>query len=366
MIVMGIDPGSQKHAWAILGVQGRAPGLYLEHGIADDIDAMIAKIRDNRTRVLPQRHEMLVAIETPSHYIPRSKGNDGATFSQASALMAMMAHVGEIRRACKDLVGVEMVELTGAQWRVPVAGVANAPDARIAAAITELVNDWPKRSNAHHRDAAGVALAAAWGVRAPVRPEAPRSPKSSKRAQIVSRSLRAKMAQRRKKSEGGKGAQQAPAVSRARASAEQVAARVDRLEELMRRGEFVPETARQWERLLAEEWGVSVSMVRQHAAEASRRVRSGWRKPKAIRRDVLTKLQRAYWRADEQGDAKGMTAAALATAKIAGVEAPQKVAITDAAGEDLPPQLRELARVGDMAALTRFFATGELPPKSGG
>lgn len=113
----------------------------------------------------------------------------------------------------------------------------------------------------------------------------------------------------------------------------------------MRRGEFMPETARQWERLLAEEWGVSISMVRQHAAEASRRVRSGWRKPKAIRRDVLTKLQRAFWVADREGDAKGMTAAALATAKVAGVEAPTKVALTTAAGEDLPAYLHALATI---------------------
>lgn len=113
----------------------------------------------------------------------------------------------------------------------------------------------------------------------------------------------------------------------------------------MRRGTFLPETARAIEAELCAEWGITVAAFRKLSAEASRRVRSGWRQPKAIRRDVLTKLQRAFWRADEQGDAKGMTAAALATAKVAGVEAPSKVALTNTKGEDLPAYLHALATI---------------------
>lgn len=117
---------------------------------------------------------------------------------------------------------------------------------------------------------------------------------------------------------------------------------------------------------LAERWHLDPTTIRTDAAEASRRIRESAGSREEIRDRLVHRLDRLAELGEAQGDVKGATSALMGAAKLLGVEAPQKVAVTDAAGDDLPPQLRELARVGDMAALTRFFATGELPPKSSG
>lgn len=93
---------------------------------------------------------------------------------------------------------------------------------------------------------------------------------------------------------------------------------------------------------LAEKWGLDAATVRKDSAEASRLVRDHFLPPVEETRGLLARrLDEAYLVAKMQLDAKGMVAAVLAHDKISGASGPQKVAITNAAGEDLPAYVRK-------------------------
>lgn len=125
-------------------------------------------------------------------------------------------------------------------------------------------------------------------------------------------------------------------ASRARAKAERATAaeahrRTMQVAREMSKGEWRTERAAE----LAAEWEVSESAVRQVSAAASKVVRLLAGETDELRDNLMRWLERAYAMALEQKDPKAMVAAALGAAKLLGLDAPQKVAITDVKGNDV-------------------------------
>lgn len=122
----------------------------------------------------------------------------------------------------------------------------------------------------------------------------------------------------------------------------------------MSRGEWRTERAA----VLAAEWGVSESAVRQVAAAASKIVRLLAGDGDEIRANLLLWLERAYGLALDEKDPKAMIAAALGVAKMLGLDAPQKVSLTDTAGKDVPlPTFLVRAAEAGAAELARAISS---------
>lgn len=152
-----------------------------------------------------------------------------------------------------------------------------------------------------------------------------------------------------------------PSRARLRATAAEVNSRVTLIEREMTTCGGIWPRARPYE--LAAEWGVKVDVVWKYSAEASRRVRSReTRTPEEHRADLRPHLEVARCIAAAAGDAKGIVASVLAEAKIYGLDAPQKVAVTDSKGEDLPLEIAQHLLSDEVARLA-FVATGRLPPR---
>ena len=110
---------------------------------------------------------------------------------------------------------------------------------------------------------------------------------------------------------------------------------------------------------LAEEWGVSESTVWTASSEASRRNREAAGTVDDIRTKLFGWLDEAAEFARSKRDAKAMAQVARTFGIVSGAAAPTKLALTDAAGKDLPPALAGMA--GNAAALRFYAAHGRAP-----
>lgn len=99
----------------------------------------------------------LVAIEQVSGF-PHGKDN----FVRAKALIET-AKVGErIATIVRDVLRKPVATMTAGRARQLIVGRNNPDDATVKVAVQRLIRGVPKRTNAHVRDAAVVALACAW------------------------------------------------------------------------------------------------------------------------------------------------------------------------------------------------------------
>jgi Holliday junction resolvasome RuvABC endonuclease subunit len=114
--VFGVDPGSTRHAWAVIDVAPRLPARYVAHGVAADVDGLVEMVRWWCT--VDEACELL-AIESATEI--HSEGHMGTARAVGKALMAQQGHVGELRRVAKDR-GLPWVELTANEWRSRVVG----------------------------------------------------------------------------------------------------------------------------------------------------------------------------------------------------------------------------------------------------
>lgn len=154
IIVLGVDPGPREHGWALVRVVDPQRALFVGCG----------KHEGNAEGVLSLLGVHLadvVAIESPTTFMPTGPGGKFIP-TVATALFGTTRQVGRLA-AVAELDGWAVVEMTASDWRREVCGKGSSTDAQIAADITRLVAGWPRRSNVHVRDAAGVALAAGWG-----------------------------------------------------------------------------------------------------------------------------------------------------------------------------------------------------------
>lgn len=129
------------------------------------------------------------------------------------------------------------------------------------------------------------------------------------------------------------------AVTRARASPQETAGRVEAIVGLMRSG--------QWQRgltapVLAEQWGLATATVEGLAAEASRVVAREVTDPERVKVDVSTVLLRDLHRASEVSEFGDVARIGDVLTKIVGARAPERkeVAVVVAQYEALPPKDR--------------------------
>lgn len=148
-----------------------------------------------------------------------------------------------------------------------------------------------------------------------------------------------------------------PKVTRARAERQAASkvtteARVREISALMQNGRWLSKVANE----LAERWDVSVKTVQAASAEASRRLRAGLNLEEEAA-SLAGCFDLAIELASNQGDPRALVLATEAKAKALGLDKPQKVAVTDVAGNDLPAPLRGLTP----DQVLEYVATGKIP-----
>ncbi len=115
-------------------------------------------------------------------------------------------------------------------------------------------------------------------------------------------------------------------------------------------------------RKLSEEWGCSYNTIEQYAAEASRLVLRSVGDPEQIRGRVLAGMDRLSIVAAVKGELRTAMHGLSELARIAGADQPMRLALTDASGQDLPPQVAALVNA-DEATLLAFLRSGRLPAR---
>ena len=139
---LGIDPGQKKHGFAIIEVDRRGLAVFVHCG--HESGSPVSLIRD-------AGRLDLVAVEEP------------ATVHAAGAtptIVDVARAAGEFLGAA-EAMGLRTATMMPARWRNLVTGSPRAGDADVKRMILARIPTWPKISNDHGRDAAGVALACA-------------------------------------------------------------------------------------------------------------------------------------------------------------------------------------------------------------
>lgn len=151
MIVLGLDPGTSHHGWALLEMPrtGRGRMLAGGHMAAVKVPVRFQAISDwiDSSAWTWTPWIDVVGIETPAGYIHEHK--------RGAALLATAVEAGKLIERAGRLA----VVLSAAQVRKSLAKNPAASDEAVASALGVFL-DMPKRSNVHARDAAAVALVA--------------------------------------------------------------------------------------------------------------------------------------------------------------------------------------------------------------
>jgi len=165
MRVIGFDPSNTGAAFAVLDVAGGSR-VFVGRG---DVEAWaVGKLLRDMNK--PD----LIAIERPHgvnmHPRPQASMRElhqmiAMARSVGTALMGASYVVGRISGVAEEMM-IRTIELSASRWR-GMLGVARrtkdtSQDDLIRDAVQSLISDWPKKSNSHVRDAAGVGLVAAW------------------------------------------------------------------------------------------------------------------------------------------------------------------------------------------------------------
>jgi Holliday junction resolvasome RuvABC endonuclease subunit len=153
--ILGIDPGSKQSGFAYLKAEE-------ERGVWRFTFLRTGRLENDKIRDLVNgTHWDVLAIERVQGLVYSSKGN-GAS----GHLIATADFAGELRGMGQTLArfaggGKRVTDFTAREWRKALVGKPNPENNEITPVVLRLVNGWPKRSNNHERDAAGVA---AFGV----------------------------------------------------------------------------------------------------------------------------------------------------------------------------------------------------------
>lgn len=152
MRVLSFDPGSTKSGWAELDVADAFGPIVLRYVAAGEVPSTRDAVRD----LIVNSEAEIVAVEKLAGIAYQTKGA-----GIVSALIASSNVAGMIA-ALAYAEGRQVVEMPAVEWRRMVCGKPNASDKIIKDVIPRLVRMWPRRSNCHERDAAGLAIAVAW------------------------------------------------------------------------------------------------------------------------------------------------------------------------------------------------------------
>ena len=141
MLIVGIDPGTKKTGMVELCFDGsRFHYMWCDHVLNESVHSLI-------------QTSHLVAIEAPGGSM-FGGGARSANVVRASYWAGWFACIANSR-------GCRVVEATANEWRKAIVGRANAKDALIKSKVVPAIVGWPKVSNSHVRDAAGMAMFAA-------------------------------------------------------------------------------------------------------------------------------------------------------------------------------------------------------------
>lgn len=165
MIVLGLDPGPFKTGFAIARREPRSTGrvLLLRGGWTASpgpgptpSGAAFEAFDEERGR-----EDAVVAIEVPTALHPRVGASPANMIARSKQLLAT-ARVAERLANMARLRGLVLAELRATDWRRAFCGKGNASDADIARACRVNVTGLALRSNAHMRDALGLACVVLW------------------------------------------------------------------------------------------------------------------------------------------------------------------------------------------------------------
>jgi len=151
MRVIGFDPGAHL-GWVALDVA--RPGARAAW-IAAGVLRGEARVRLALELYIEHQPDAVIVEAVEAVY-----GRDRFGAGMASALLAAERLGGRLYQLAEDH-GIPAHTITAAQWRKAITGNGRATDEAIKAAILLRCAGWPKRSNAHERDAAGVAIVGA-------------------------------------------------------------------------------------------------------------------------------------------------------------------------------------------------------------
>lgn len=149
MKILGIDPGPAESGW--MTIWQRAKGLQFAN--SGNVDSK----RRAFTELLDVEKPDVIAIERPKW---QDHGRNAvATRAIASNLIEtnyVVARFAEIAVAR----GIKLLEIPAQTWRLGLLRSRSPSDAQIKRVVVALVLGLPTRTNAHERDAGGVAIAA--------------------------------------------------------------------------------------------------------------------------------------------------------------------------------------------------------------
>lgn len=160
-----------------------------------------------------------------------------------------------------------------------------------------------------------------------------------------------------KKVRGGAGNPPRARVRAPRAPRDEVERRIRACMAIMGEGAWRPSRAED----LAEQFGCSVDCMRKAAAEASRRL-TCFEDRAEVTANLQGRIDRLWDAAEEHGDRRAMAAAIDLEAKVRGVYAPQKVAVTDTKGNDALPLPPAVAALTEHPALLAWAFQNGRPP----
>lgn len=180
-LIVGLDPGPTRSAMALVRTLPMGRVLHLRSGmVPSQPDAMLA---------------WLQACGLPGTVTLAREQVSGYAYAhvRSAALLATQDR-GARFVGTAQAHGYAVVEASAEQWRRQLTGRGAANDAAIKRALAPFVDGLPARTNAHVRDALGVALFAAWWGALPAAARAVAGPR---RAPVVSQQMVAVVAARK-------------------------------------------------------------------------------------------------------------------------------------------------------------------------
>lgn len=152
MKVLSFDPGTKMTGWAYVEVSG-CPALSRPITATFITAGNISSLPDALEALMLRHESGLVAIEKLEGYA------FGGRVQVVSGLVSS-SNVAGIIRGLAHAHKRATVEMSATAWRKIVCGRGSATDAVIKTTVNRVVEAMPKRSNAHVRDAVGLALGA--------------------------------------------------------------------------------------------------------------------------------------------------------------------------------------------------------------
>jgi Holliday junction resolvasome RuvABC endonuclease subunit len=156
MLILGIDPGPTEIGYAVLRRDtATRRGSYVDAGKF----AVDARMCDELFGLVKVHGIGAVGVELPGRLHPDRNISRAALVSRSNQLLATVKIQERIVGWLNGFGFYDVHEVTASDWRRGIVGRSSPSDAAIKVAIMRQVAGWPKRSNEHERDAAGVALA---------------------------------------------------------------------------------------------------------------------------------------------------------------------------------------------------------------